>query len=98
MDGDITAIEIAKTVEIENSEFLKEVALAGGGIACLPLPLVKKELENGELISILNAYMKSKFELSLWFRSLKVMPSRCLKFKDFLVKRALEIKDMINFS
>ncbi|ECJ8222650.1 LysR family transcriptional regulator, partial [Salmonella enterica] len=71
MDGDITAIEIAKTVEIENSEFLKEVALAGGGIACLPLPLVKKELENGELISILNAYMKSKFEISLWFRSLK---------------------------
>ncbi|ECJ8215146.1 LysR family transcriptional regulator, partial [Salmonella enterica] len=33
-----------------------------------------------------------------WFRSLKVMPSRCLKFKDFLVKRTLEIKDMINFS
>lgn len=98
VDGDITTIEIAKTVEIENSEFLKDVALAGGGIAYLPLPLVKKELERGELVSILDNYIKSKFEISLWFRSLKVMPSRSLKFKDFLVKRTLEIKDMIHFS
>lgn len=98
MDGDVTTIEIAKTVEIENSEFLKDVALAGGGIAYLPLPLVKKELEKGELVSILDNYIKSKFEISLWFRSLKVMPLRCLKFKDFLVKRTLEIKDLIHYS
>lgn len=98
VDNDITTIEIAKTVEIENSEFLKSVALAGGGIAYLPLPLVKKELVSGELVSILNDYIKSKFEISLWFRSAKCMPTRCIKFKDFLVKRTNEIKDLINYS
>lgn len=97
VDGEITTIEIAKTVEIENSEFLKSVALAGGGIAYLPLPLVKKELSNGELVSILNNYIKSKFEISLWFRSQKSMPSRCAKFKEFLIKRTDEIKDVINY-
>ena len=60
--------------------------------------LIRKELEKGELVSILDNYIKSKFEISLWFRSLKVMPSRCLKFKDFLVKRTLEIKDLIHYS
>lgn len=79
-----------------NAEALKEVALAGGGIACLPLPLVKKRA--GKRVSILNAYMKIKFEIILWFFSLKIMPSRCLTFKEFLVKRTLEIKDMVNFS
>jgi len=98
VDGDVTTIEIAKTVEIENSEFLKDVALAGGGIAYLPLPLIKKELATGKLVSILDDYIKSKFEISLWFRSPKHMSSRCLKFKDFLITRTLEIKDTIHFS
>lgn len=97
INGDITVIEIAKTVEIENSEFLKAVALAGGGVAYLPLPLVEKEIKNGELVSILNGYIKSRFEISLWFRSSKYLPSRAAKFKDFLIKRAIEMKDSINY-
>lgn len=98
VDGDISTIEIANTVEIENSEFIKSVILAGGGIAYLPLNLVKKELDNGKLVSILTNYIKSKFEISLWFRSAKYMPNRCIKFKEFLVKRTLELKNSISYS
>ena len=89
--GEFTAIEIAATVEVEDSEFLKSVALTGAGIAYLPSSLIEQELANGSLVPVLTDYSNSQFEFSLYFRPRKQMPTRCANFKDFLVKRVQEI-------
>jgi len=94
-DGDFRAIEIAQTVEVEDSEFLKSVALTGGGIAYLPAPLIKEELQDGSLIAVLEEYINSKFEFSLYFRPRKQMPARCVNFKDYLLKRVVEMQEEI---
>ncbi|UGA57062.1 LysR family transcriptional regulator [Vibrio sp. VB16] len=92
-DGEFTTVDIAQTVEVEDSEFLKTVALTGGGIAHLPINLIKKELEDGSLVPILNDYSNSQFEFNLYFRPRKQMPTRCVNFKDFLLKRVKEISE-----
>ncbi|WP_347231974.1 LysR family transcriptional regulator [Vibrio sp. 10N.261.55.A7] len=94
-DGEITTVEIAQTVEIENSEFVKTVAMQGCGVAYLPKKLVSHELKNGTLVSILNEYVKSEFELSLYYKRRNQMPERCLDFKDFLIKRTKELRSSI---
>lgn len=92
-DGHYTTIEIAQTVEIEDSLMLKTVALEGGGVAYLPINLIRKELETGQLLSILKDYVSSDFEFSLYFRPRKQMPTRCANFKSYLLSRVLEIEE-----
>lgn len=91
--GEFTTVEIAQTIEIENSMFVKNVALQGGGVAYLPKQLVKEELRDGTLVSILNDYVKSEFELSLYYQKRSQMPARCADFKDYLVQRTKQLKD-----
>ncbi|WP_351125608.1 LysR substrate-binding domain-containing protein, partial [Shewanella sp. T24-MNA-CIBAN-0130] len=66
-------------------------ALAGAGIAYLPLNLIRQELEDGRLVPILDDYSNSQFEFSLYFRPRKQMPTRCVNFKEFLLRRVKEI-------
>ncbi|OLQ73132.1 transcriptional regulator [Photobacterium proteolyticum] len=92
-DGEFTTVDIAQTVEVEDSQFLKTVALTGGGIAYLPVTLIKEELEDGRLVPVLDDYINSDFEFSLYFRPRKQMPVRCANFKDYLIKRVREISE-----
>ncbi len=92
-DGEITTVTISQTVEIEDSQFIKTVALNGGGIGYLPVSLIKDELDNGDLQPVLQEYTNSEFEFSLYYRPRKQMPARCANFKDYLVRRVKEISD-----
>lgn len=91
-DGEMCPVPIAQTIEIENSEFIKVVAINGGGIAYLPEPLVMHELQNGTLTPILSKYTKSEFEMSLYYQPRRLIPKRITVFKDFLVKRTRELR------
>lgn len=90
-NGEQSTVEITQTVEVEDSEFIKTVALTGGGIGYLPAPLIKQELSEGKLQLILTEYINSEFEFSLYFRPRKQMPARCANFKDYLIKRTREL-------
>jgi DNA-binding transcriptional LysR family regulator len=91
-DGEFITVNIAQTVEVENSEFVKTVALQGCGIAYLPKQLVKEEIKSGALVSILNDYVKSEFEFSLYYKRRNQMPARCSDFKEFLIQRTKELR------
>lgn len=93
--GEVSLVPISQTVEIENSEFVKAVASSGGGIAYLPEPLVKKEIEAGTLVPILKEYIKSEFELSVYYQPRRIMPKRVAVFKDYLVKRTKELRHTV---
>ncbi|WED24047.1 LysR family transcriptional regulator [Vibrio sp. JC009] len=92
-DGEITTVNIAQTVEVENSQFIKTVALNGGGVGYLPVHLIEGELKDGSLVPILSEYTNSEFEFSLYYRPRKQMPARCVNFKDYLIKRVREISE-----
>ncbi len=92
-DGEITTVTISQTVEIEDSQFIKTVALNGGGIGYLPASLIKDELDSGDLRPVLQEYTNSEFEFSLYYRPRKQMPARCVNFKDYLVRRVKEMSE-----
>nr|WP_321458310.1 LysR family transcriptional regulator [uncultured Cohaesibacter sp.] len=91
--GEYTTVKIARTVEVDDSEIIKAIALTGGGVAYLPLSLLRSELAAGQLISILSDYLDAEFELNLYYRQRRQMPRLCTNFKDFMIKRTKEIGD-----
>jgi len=93
LDGEYSSVEISQTVEADDSEVLKNIALAHGGIAYLPYSLIGSEIAKGNLVPVLKNYVSSEFELNLYFKPRKYMPARCANFKDYLIKRVVDIED-----
>ncbi|MGR5140388.1 LysR family transcriptional regulator [Photobacterium sp. DNB23_23_1] len=91
-NGEYSTVEIAQTVEADDSEILKNIAIHGGGIAYLPFSLIANELDRKTLQPILENYVSSQFELNLYFKPRKYMPARCANFKDYLIERVPEIE------
>ena len=91
LDGEYTSVEIPQTVEADDSEILKNIALAGGGVAYLPYSLIGSEISKGKLVPVLKNYVSSEFELNLYFKPRKYMPARCANFKEYLINRVAEI-------
>lgn len=90
-NGVYETVEIAQTVEIEDSNFIKTIALQGAGIAYLPKDFIQSELKSGKLIPILEDYTNSNFDFNLYYLPRKQMPKRCFNFKEFLIKKVHEI-------
>lgn len=90
-NGEYNSVQISRTVEVDDSEILKNIALAGGGIAYLPYSLIQDDLQQNKLVSVLNNYISSEFELSLYYKPRKYMPARCANFKEHLLKRVTDI-------
>ncbi|MGR5146818.1 LysR family transcriptional regulator [Photobacterium alginatilyticum] len=91
-DGEYNSVEISQTVEADDSEVLRNIALAHGGIAYLPYSLIGSAIAKGNLVPVLKNYVSSEFELNLYFKPRKYMPARCANFKDYLIQRVGEIE------
>ncbi|KLV03596.1 transcriptional regulator [Photobacterium aquae] len=92
-NGEYSSIEIAQTVEADDSEILKKIALAGGGIAYLPFSLIATDIQHQRLVPVLEDYISSEFELNLYFKPRKYMPARCANFKEYLILRVPELEE-----
>ncbi|MGF1727114.1 LysR family transcriptional regulator [Photobacterium nomapromontoriensis] len=92
LNGEYSSVDIAQTVEADDSEILKNIAITGGGIAYLPISLIKDEVANKILIPVLENYVSSQFEINLYFKPQKYMPARSANFKDYLLSRVPEIE------
>lgn len=93
-NGEYSSVEIPQTVEADDSEILRNIAIAGGGVAYLPYSLIKRDLELKRLTPILENYVSSQFELNLYFKPRKYMPARCANFKDYLISRVADIQPL----
>lgn len=93
--GDYRPIVLPRTVEVDDSEILRNIALAGGGIVYLPRSLMMRHIDNGEFIRILSDYDSGEFEFSLYYKPRKQMPSRCENFKNYLTERVPQIRDSL---
>jgi DNA-binding transcriptional LysR family regulator len=76
------------------SAALRDVAVAGLGIACLPDFLVREALELGELVEVLSAHIEHEGNFRLLWPSSKYLSPKIRVFIDFLVQR-LFVKDAL---
>lgn len=87
LNGKMSIYNIPNFFECDNSEILKRLALNHAGIAYLPKSLVGEDIKQGRLISILDNYMASTFDISLFYKRREHYPARLSLFKDYLIDK-----------
>lgn len=86
--------KIPDTVQCDDSEVLRTMALNHAGIACLPRQLVQQDLNNGSLVELLPGYIASTFDICLYYRKYDFMPRRVVHFKAYLENYCRQKKNM----
>jgi DNA-binding transcriptional LysR family regulator len=81
-------ITIQSAVTSTNTAFVREAALAGGGIALLPDFLIERDLDEGRLVQVLSQY---KFQgttgsMFLLYPAMRFIPAKVEVFRDFLIE------------
>jgi DNA-binding transcriptional LysR family regulator len=77
---------IAPAMASSDMDFVRELALAGGGIAALPSVSVGPDLERGSLVRVLAALDLPKASLYLVHRSARVLAPKVRAFREFVVE------------
>jgi DNA-binding transcriptional LysR family regulator len=73
---------------------IRKAALAGAGVAALPEFLVGSDLKNGTLVSVLDDWTGTTFEIRAVFPSLRLLNARTRAFIDLLVAAMDETDDV----
>jgi DNA-binding transcriptional LysR family regulator len=77
--------EVPASMTCNTSAALMDVALAGLGIACLPDFMVRKAIERGELVSVLDGHVEHQGSFRLLWPSNKHLAPKLRVFIDFMV-------------
>lgn len=81
-DGTPFMVEVLGNVEIDNGEALRAAALAGAGLAYLPLDLVADDLADGGLIAVLDDWTLPSLPIHTIHPSRQLVPRRVMAFID----------------
>jgi len=81
-DGAPFTVEVRGNVEIDNGEALRAAALAGAGIAYVPLDLVADDLANASLVEILPDWTLPSLPIHTIHPSRQLVPHRVMAFID----------------
>jgi len=86
VDGTGPDIELRPSPNIVASDmnFVKELAIAGAGIAFLPLVAIRRELEQGSLTAVLSPWVVGNVALYLLHGS-RFLPPKVRVFRDFML-------------
>lgn len=87
LSGDQVTIELPPRVTLNDPEALCNAAIAGLGIAHVPMPHVLKHLESGTLVRVLPDWYTETGVISLYFAAKKLMPAKTRVFVDFIVDK-----------
>jgi len=85
--GDQVTLELPPRVTLNDPEALCNAAIAGLGIAHVPMPHVLKHLESGALVRVLPDWYTETGVISLYFAAKKLMPAKTRVFVDFIVDK-----------
>ncbi len=78
-------IKVPDTLEVNDSDLLKQAVLAGSGIAYLPDFILEKEMASGQLEALLPEYGTSKWSLNAYYQPHNSISPLAAHFKDFLL-------------
>lgn len=74
--GNVITAEVEGSLQIDNGEALRAAALAGAGIAYLPLDLVEEDLAAGTLVRVLNHWRTMTLPIHSVHFSRRLVPRR----------------------
>ena len=90
--GDEGAVEMKPRVIFSDPEAMCRAAMAGLGVALLPMPFALPALQSGALMRVLPGWYADSGPISLYYPSKKLLPARTRVFVDFVVERFRELR------
>ncbi|MEZ0287783.1 MAG: LysR family transcriptional regulator [Methylophilus sp.] len=85
--GEQVTLELTPRVTLNDPEMLCNAAIAGLGIAHVPMSHVLRHLESGALVRVLPDWYTETGVISLYFAAKKLMPAKTRVFVDFIVEK-----------
>lgn len=85
--GEQVTIELMPRATLNDPEMLCNAALAGLGVAHVPMPHALRHLQSGALIRVLPEWYTEAGVISLYFAAKKLMPAKTRVFVDFIVDK-----------
>ncbi len=85
--GDQTTIELPPKAILNDPDALCHAAIAGLGVAQVPMPHALRYLESGQLVRLLPEWYTEHSVISLYFAAKKLMPAKTRVFVDFIVEK-----------
>jgi DNA-binding transcriptional LysR family regulator len=85
--GDQVTIELPPRATLNDPEMLCNAAIAGLGVAQVPMPHSLRHLQSGALVRVLPEWYTEAGVISLYFAAKKLMPAKTRAFVDFIVER-----------
>jgi DNA-binding transcriptional LysR family regulator len=85
--GDEQLVHTSARMSANNGDFLRDMALAGHGIAVLPTFIVWQSLATRELVPVLEQYTLPSINAWAVYPQTRYLSQRARQFIDFLVKR-----------
>ena len=85
--GDADNIEVKSTVSVNSPQAVREIAIAGGGIAMCPSFIVEDAIKDGRLLTILPGYTTLEFGLFAIYPHRKYVAKKVRCFIDFALEQ-----------
>jgi len=86
-DGQQAPVELRTVAVCDDPEAMAQAALAGLGIAVLPLPHAQAFLRSGALVDVLPGWYVQGRTLALYYASRRLLPAKTRVFVEFVVER-----------
>lgn len=85
--GEQMTIELPPRATLNDPEMLCNAAMAGLGVAHVPMPHALRHLQSGALVRVLPEWYTETGVISLYFAAKKLMPAKTRAFVDFIVEK-----------
>jgi len=85
-DNECEIVKVPKTLEVNDSDLLLQAVTFGAGIAYLPIFLVQRAIDAGELIPILEDFDTSIWSLNLYYHPPASASAAAINFKEFFLE------------
>jgi DNA-binding transcriptional LysR family regulator len=83
--GEVATLEPRPRILFNDSEAMRDAALAGYGIALVGMPNVMRHLQHGELVRVLPKWHADAGAISVYYGSKRLLPAKTRAFVDALV-------------
>jgi DNA-binding transcriptional LysR family regulator len=87
LGGEQVSLDLPARAILNDPDALCHAAIAGLGIALVPMPHAFAYLESGKLIRILPDWYTERGSISLYFAAKKLLPTKTRVFVDFIVDK-----------
>jgi DNA-binding transcriptional LysR family regulator len=85
--GEQVTVELSPRATLNDPEMLCNAAIAGLGVAHVPMPHALRHLQSGALVRVLPEWYTEAGVISLYFAAKKLMPAKTRVFVDFIVDK-----------